>query len=247
MVSVLLAPQLLEPGVAAAIEPVELIANGILQVVILMILFGLVERPGWDDRRLDRLLEALLHRRLRGFRQRPLLLAMIEDRAAVLVAVIAELPILRQRIDVVPKRVEQLVIAHLGRVVHDLHRFGMPGAAVRDLLVAGIGGVPAGVARGGADHAVDLVEVGLYAPETAAGEGCNRGLLRLAPLPCCARNEAEGEQQTEPDPSAGGVLAYWAPHAVLPGLAQAGGCCRYIRHFAIAGRGNSAHVHAMTA
>src|SRR5262252_2455337 len=126
MVSVLLAPQLLEPGVAAAIEPVELIANGILQVVILMILLGLVERPGWDDRRLDRLLEALLHRRLRGFRQRPLLLAMIEDRAAVLVAVIAELPILRQRIDVVPKHVEQLVIAHLGRVVHDLHRFRRP-------------------------------------------------------------------------------------------------------------------------
>src|SRR5262244_150498 len=116
MVSVLLAPQLLEPGVAAAIEPVELIANGNLQVVILMILFGLVERPGWHDRRLDRLLEALLHRRLRGFRQRPLLVAMIEDCAAVLVAVIAELPILRQRIDVVPKHVEQTVIAHLGRV-----------------------------------------------------------------------------------------------------------------------------------
>src|SRR5215831_14731205 len=198
MVSVLLAPHLLEPGVASAIEPVEFIANRILQVVILMILLGLVERTGRHDRRLNRLLEALLHLRLRGFRQRALLVAMIEDRAAVLVAVIAELPILRQGIDVVPKHVEQLLIAHLGRVVHDLHRFGMPGATVRDLLVAGISGVPTGVARGGADHALDLVEIGLYAPETAAGEGCSRGLLRRAPLPGGARQEAEGEQQTEP-------------------------------------------------
>src|SRR5258707_9750419 len=183
MVSVLLAPHLIEPRVASAIEPVEFIANGILQVVILMILLGLVERTGRQDRRLDRLLEALLNRRLRGFRQRPLLLAMIEDRAAVLVAVIAELPILRQGIDVMPKHVEQLVIAHLGRVVYDLHRFGMPGAAVRDMLVAGIGGVPAGVGRGGADHAVDPVGIRFHAPEADGGGRRSRRPLRLAPLP----------------------------------------------------------------
>src|SRR6516164_3157686 len=147
---------------------------------------------------------------------------MIEDRAAVVVAVIEELPILRQRIDVVPEHVEELVIAHLGRVVDDLHRFGMPSAAVRDLLVAGIGGVSAGVARGGADHAVDLVEIRFHAPEAAAGEGRSGGLLRLAPLPGGAGEEAEGEQQTEPDPSAGGILAYWAPHAVLPGVGASG-------------------------
>src|SRR5258707_9567155 len=181
MVSVLLAPHLIEPRVASAIEPVEFIANGILQIVILMILLGLVEGTGRQDRRLDRLLEALLNRRLRGFRQRPLLVAMIEARAAVWVAVIGELPILRQGIDVMPKHVEQLVIAHLGGVVYDLHRFGMPGAAVRDLLVAGIGGVPAGVTRGGADHAVDLVEIGFHAPEAAAGAGRRGGRLRPAP------------------------------------------------------------------
>src|SRR5258708_24151862 len=215
MVSVLLAPQLSEPRVASAIEPLEFIANGILQVVILMILLGLVERTGRHDRRLDRLLEALLNRRLRGFRQRPLLVTMIEDRAAVLVAVIAELPILRQGIDVMPKHVEQLVIAHLGWVVYDLHRFGMPGAAVRDLLVAGIGGVPAGVARGGADHAVDLVEIGFHAPEATAGEGRSGGLLRLAPPPRRARREAREEQQTQPHPAAGRGLSLWAPQ---PGL-----------------------------
>src|SRR6201984_1864933 len=98
MVSVLLPPHLIEPRVASAIEPVEFLANGILQVVILMILLGLVEVTGRHDRRRERLLEALLNRRLRGFRQRPLLVAMIEDRAAVLVAVIAELAILGQGI-----------------------------------------------------------------------------------------------------------------------------------------------------
>src|SRR5262249_58116175 len=129
MVLVLLAPQLLEPGVASAIETIEFIADRILHVVILMVLFGFVERAGRHDSGLDRLLEALLNRRLRGLRQRALLVGMIEDRAAVLVAVVAELPILRQRIDVVPEHVEQLLIAHLGRVVHDLHRFSVAGAA----------------------------------------------------------------------------------------------------------------------
>src|SRR5262245_32545064 len=183
MVLVLLAPQLFEPGIPSAIEAVEFIADGILRVVILMVLFGFVEWAGRQDCGLDGLLEAFRNRRLRGFRQRALLIAVIEDRAAVLVAVVAELPILRQGIDVVPEHVEQLVIAHLGQVVHALHRFGMAGAAARDVLVPGIGGAPAGIARGGADHALDLVEVGLYAPETTAGEGCSRGLLRLAPLP----------------------------------------------------------------
>src|SRR5262249_58668258 len=95
------------------------------------------------------------------------------------------------------------------------------GAAGSSLLLGGVGGPPAGIAGGSADHALDLVEIGLYAPETAAGEG--RGLLRLASLPGGARNEAEGEQQPEPNPSAGGGLVCPAPPAVLPGVAQAGG------------------------
>src|SRR5262249_24294214 len=124
--------------------------------------------------------------------------------------------------------VHLLITPPLGRVVPVPPRSGVPGAPARSPLVAGIGGVPAGIARGGADHALDLVEIGLYAPETAAGEGCSRGLLRRAPLPGGAREEAEGEQQTEPDPSAGGASACWAPHAVLPGLAQARGRSCYI-------------------
>src|SRR5260370_41648507 len=114
MVSVLLAPQLFEPGVASAIEPVEFIANGILQVVILMILLGLVERTGRHDRRLDRLLEALLNRRLRGFRRRPLLVTMIDPPPAGLAALIPDLPILPPGIGAMPTPVEQLLPPHLG-------------------------------------------------------------------------------------------------------------------------------------
>src|SRR5262249_52384285 len=213
--SILLAPQLFEPRIAAAVEAVEFIADRILHVVILMVLFGLVERSGRHDLGRDRLLEALLDRRLRGLRQRPLFLAAIEDRAAILVAVVAELTILRQRIDVVPEHVEQLVIAHLGRIVHDLHRFGVTGAAVRNLFVAGVDGVPASVAGGGANYAVDLVEIGLHAPEAAAGEGGNGGSLRLAPPSPAALASSPRETSTL-SAIAPPMALIWRRMAVLP-------------------------------
>src|SRR5262249_47789147 len=155
------------------------------------------------------------------------------------------LTILRQRIDVVPEHVEQLVIAHLGRIVHDLHRFGVTGAAVRNLFVAGVDGVPASVAGGGANYAVDLVEIGLQAPEAGAGHGGKGGALRLASLPRCSREQPERDEHAQRDRSADG--SYLAPHGGSPELAQADAPQRYIRHFAIAGSANSAHVRAMTA
>src|SRR5262245_18048190 len=200
--ALLLPPQLLEPRVASAIETVELVADRILLVVVLVVLLRLVERSRRHDLGLDRLLEALGDLSLRGLRQRPLLLAMREDRAAVLVAAVAELPILRQRIDVVPQHVDHLLVADLGRVVDDLDRLGMSGAAVRDLLVAGIDAAPADIARGGADHAFDLVEVGFHAPEAAAGEGRLGGGRWRHALRSGARDEAEPQRQRETQPLA---------------------------------------------
>src|SRR5262249_17135828 len=129
----LLPPQLLEPRIAPAIKAIKFIADGILQVVVLMVFLGFVERPGRYDLGCNRLLEALLDNRVGGFRLRTLLLTTIKDRAAVLIAVVAELPILRQRIDIVPEHLEQPAIAHLRRIVHDLHPLGMAGAAMRHL------------------------------------------------------------------------------------------------------------------
>src|SRR5262245_22965262 len=202
LLALLLAPQLLEPRVASAIEAVELIADRILLVVVLVILLRLVERSRRHDLGLDRLLEALGDLSLRRLRQHPLLLAVIEDRAAVLVAVVAELAILRQRIDVVPEHVEQLLVAHLDRVVDDLDRLGMSGAAVRDLLVAGIGDAAAGIARGGADHAFDLVEVGFHAPEAAAGKSRLGRSWRRGALRGRTRDQAEPQRDRKPEPLA---------------------------------------------
>jgi hypothetical protein len=48
---------LLQPLVAAAIPPVKLIFRRILQIEILVIFLGRIERAGIDDLRIDRLLE----------------------------------------------------------------------------------------------------------------------------------------------------------------------------------------------
>src|ERR671915_369638 len=60
---------------------------------------------------------------------------MVEDGGAVLVPVVAKLPVLLRRVDVMPEHVEQLLIAHLFWVVHHLYRFRMAGTAGRRLLL----------------------------------------------------------------------------------------------------------------
>src|SRR5439155_13189764 len=134
-------------------------------VVVLVVVLGLVEWSGRYNLGLDRLLEARLIFGLRGLRQALLLVVVVEDRRAVLVAAIAELAVLRERIVVVPEHVEELFVGDLGRVVDDLDRLGMAGAAAADVIIGRIGELPASIARGGADDAFDLVEIGLNAPE----------------------------------------------------------------------------------
>src|SRR6185295_5443647 len=107
------APELREPLIAAAAVAVELVAERILLVVVLVVFLGGVELRGRCDLRLDGLLEALLHLGPGGFGQALLRLVVVEDGRAVLVARIAELAVLHQRIDVVPEGVEQLLVADL--------------------------------------------------------------------------------------------------------------------------------------
>src|SRR5579864_7227866 len=101
-VSLVRAPDLLQPLVAAAIPPVEFIFGRVLQIEILMIFLGRIEWPGLDDLRIDRLLELGLDLFLGRFREFHLLVVMHEDRGAILVAVIAELLVLHGRIDMMP-------------------------------------------------------------------------------------------------------------------------------------------------
>src|SRR4029079_19403361 len=170
-----LAPQFLKTLIAPAIVAVEFVAHRILRIIVLVIILGLEERSGLDDLGLYHArCEFLLHRLLRRLGELSLLLVMIENRRPVLVAAVAELAVFRQRIVVVPEHVEQLLIADLGGVVSDLNRLGVPGAAGRNLFVGRLVALAAGIARGRADHARHLVEIGLHAPEAAAGEGGER-------------------------------------------------------------------------
>src|SRR5665647_3559791 len=116
-VSLSCAPDLLQPLIAAAIPPVELIFRRILPIEILVIVLGFVERSGRHDLRIDRLLELGLDLFLGGFRQFPFLVIVHEDRAAILLAAVAELRVLHERIDVVPEIDEQLFVSDFARVI----------------------------------------------------------------------------------------------------------------------------------
>src|SRR5476649_143267 len=82
----------------------------------------------------------------------------------------SELPILHQRIDVMPIKGEQFLVGHLARVIDHFHSFRVAGAAGGDLLVTWIGHLATGITRGGRDHTRHLVEIGFRAPEAAARE-----------------------------------------------------------------------------
>jgi hypothetical protein len=109
-------------------------------------------------------------RGLRRLRETTLLRVVHEDRRAVLVAAVAELPIDDGRIDVDPEDVEQLLVRDLLRVVDDLDGLGVAGVVVGDLLVGRVDDATAGVAGRHADDADLLLVRRLHAPEAAAGE-----------------------------------------------------------------------------
>src|SRR5665213_4405886 len=84
-VSLMRAPNLLDPLVAAAIPTVEFIFHRVLHIEILMIFLGRIERPGLHDLRIDRLLEFGLDLFLGLFRERFLFVVVHKDRGAILI------------------------------------------------------------------------------------------------------------------------------------------------------------------
>src|SRR5690606_9091578 len=89
------APDFFQARVAAAAEAVELVADRILLVVVLVVILGRVEHGRRDDLGRNRPVEAAgrLPLLLARLGQAALLVVDREDRAAVLRAGIAELPI----------------------------------------------------------------------------------------------------------------------------------------------------------
>src|SRR4051794_17378767 len=81
----LTAPQFLQPGIAAAAQPVVVVANRVLLVVVLVIVLGGVEGPTHHDLGHHGILErlGLLERGLRRLRDLQLLRVLGEYRRAI--------------------------------------------------------------------------------------------------------------------------------------------------------------------
>lgn len=141
-----------------------------------MILLGRIERAGRRDLGVNvRKASALLEHGLACFRRAPLRIVLVENRSPILIADVAELPVLHRGVDVMPEVIHQFLVADRLRVIGHPHRFRMAGPAAADLLIRRILQRAAGVTGFGAQHAWQLVEIGFHAPEAAAGED-RRGL-----------------------------------------------------------------------
>ena len=166
------APDFLEAALAAAVLVVSRIAERVHLAVVLVVLLRGIELRQRNDLGDDLSFEArlLFELRLRGERRGLLRLAGVEDRRAVLRSVIAELAVLLRRVDVVPVDLEKLLVRDLCRIERDLRRFGVAGAARRNLLVGRVDRRAAGVAGDGRDDTGQILEGALLAPEAASGE-----------------------------------------------------------------------------
>src|SRR5690349_7483938 len=100
-----LSPQRLQTLCSPTVILVEFIADGILLIKILMVLFRRIELRGWHDFRHDLLLEGFrfVELLLRFFSKPLLAVVMIENRGAILMAFVTELLIGRRGIDIVPE------------------------------------------------------------------------------------------------------------------------------------------------
>src|SRR3954462_15526184 len=104
-----------------------------------MIVLSRIKRVGLDDLGVDGARREFRFDLFLGvFSEFLLVLGAIENRGAVLIARVAELLILHQRIDVAPEYIEQLRVGDLGGIVGDFDRLGVTGAAGRYLLVGRI-------------------------------------------------------------------------------------------------------------
>ncbi len=135
---------------------------------------------GRQDLRLDRLAELGGHLLLRCFRQLLFLFVAVKDRCTILVAFVAELAARIERVYIRPEHFEELFVGHLRRIIFDFDGLEMAGRSGGELLIGRVRFLPARIARCRGDHAVDLVEGRLHAPEAAAGKNGRRRLLRLS-------------------------------------------------------------------
>src|SRR5919106_6007103 len=100
---------------------------------------------------------------------------MVEDRGPVLVAVVAELRIGCERINVAPEDVEKLFVTDLARVISNLYCLCVAGRTGCHLLVRRVLLGAAGIAGDSRDDSVNFIVRRLHAPKTTAGQSRRRG------------------------------------------------------------------------
>ncbi len=171
-----LAPGPVQEVVAPGPRAVELVADRMVLVVVLMVVLSRVEGGCRQYLRHERLLEPAGRRKfpLRLLGQPLLLVVVVEDGRAVLRPPVHELAAGVRRVDLAPEHLQKLRVRDQARVVGDLH--GLDVSLLRVVVVGGIGARAARVAGDDVRNAVQFLERRLHAPEAAAGE---RGRLQL--------------------------------------------------------------------
>src|SRR5918997_676112 len=158
------------------------VAERVLVQVLLVVVLGVVEvRRRLDlggDPAVARPGELGLELLADPLRDSELLVAGGVDRRAVLRAHVVALAHALGRVVVLEEDLQQLLVAHLLRVVADLDDLGVPGPGAAHLLVGGVRGEAARVAGRGVGHARGLPEQLLRAPETTEGEVGHLGPVR---------------------------------------------------------------------
>ena len=133
-----------------------------------MVGIGGVERGFAQDRGYDGLAQSGLRIGLGLFCSGLLPVTVGKNRGAVAIAAVAELPARVRRINRPEEHRQQLVRRHHRRIILDLRRFIVPGAAGDDLFIGGVFHASARKTRYDLFHALNAFKVRFNAPKAAA-------------------------------------------------------------------------------
>src|SRR2546430_668758 len=135
--------------------------------VLLVILFGTIERACRRDLRRDGPLEfaAGIERCARLLCRGFLLRRMKENRRAILCAEVWTLPVHLCRVVSLPENVEQLFVTHFCGIERNLHPFRMPRFIPANVFVGWIRHISAAVAYGSVNHSRDALKRRLNTPK----------------------------------------------------------------------------------
>src|SRR5688572_11032611 len=215
-------------------QEVTRVTTRILLEIVLVIVLGTVPACLGDDLRHDRALPLprRVHARLHTLRDLALLRRRVEDRRAVLRADVVALTVRRCRVvQTEEPLLEQRLVAQHRRIEHDPHRLGVAGFAVVRVVIRRVLEPTTHVADVGIEHAGDATDDFFNAPEAAARDDRDLGLLAGG----VRRGGRRGLSDIGAHVSA--LLCAWSPEeASRPGLGSRPGPveqlspCRYSRN-----------------